>query len=461
MFKIIHKIKFSTVIYIILALFISWIGYRLRIEKFYFFPPLGDTSDETKAPFNGLSLLNLGVPRSWSWFPQYTNASEQKIRGTNYRLVQPWFDEPPLFSLMMGVYAKEKGINQYGEVDAGVFRWVMIKFAALNTFLLFVILFMLGKPIVGLAASAIYATVPTMVLGSRMPISDNMVGTFALLSVFLLLLYTKSKSKLALCALILLSSSTLLLKSTGIFVPMGIMFILLGLKDFKAAIFQIIGIGVMLGIWFGYGYYYDWNTFLKIMEVSSGRELFAPGNMISLFLVYRIGESIASVDGWLLWGWLAVVVYSYIFVSDKSKSPLERLILPCLLGSYLVFFSIMSGHNKGWYRFPFFPFLAWAGAELIVDLIKKPKFLAGLFFIGVPLASSYIFGTGEYKFTNPQIRQFQYFFIAITGILMAKEINLHPVFLRAAQLLMLIAFVAAIIFNYRTIMFYQDQFWYQ
>lgn len=455
------KLKKSTVLFFVCALFITWIGYKLRIEKFYFFPPIGDTADEVKAPFNGLSLLNDGVPKSWSWYAQYTNAEERHIRNTNYRIVQPWFDEPPLFSLMMGTYAKLKGINNFDQVDAGVFRWPMIKIAAANTFLLFLILFLLNKPLVGLAASAIYATAPTMVMGTRLPISDNMVGTFALISVTFLILYVKKRSNWLLIPLVSISAATLLIKSTGVFVPMAVLFILLGLKDFRAVKYQILSLVLFVSLWLGYGYYYGWDVFVKVNQVSSGRELFQPGNLISLFLVYRIGESHASVDGWLLWGWLAIVAYSFLFKTDKSKPLLDRLILPAMMGSYLVFFSIMSGHNKGWYRFPFFPFLAWAGAELIIELIHKPKFLASLFFIGVPLASSYIFGTGEYKFTNPQIREFQYFFIGITGLLMGHEIGLHPKFLRLAQAIMITTFIASLIFNFRTIMYFQDQFWYQ
>ena len=460
MLQIFRGIKLLSLVYFSLALIIVLIGYHLRVEKYFFFPPLGDTADEAKALFNGLSLVNDKVPRSWSWYDQYTNAKEQKIRGNNYRIVEPWFDEPPLYSLIMGIYAKSKGLNDINQFDVGVLRWPMIKLATLNIFLIFLILYLLKKPWVGLAAASIYATAPTIVMGSRLAVSDNMVGTFALVSVLMVVVYQLKKSNWILYPLVLLSASSLLLKSTGMFVPVGILFIFLGLKNYKEALLQIIGILVFVGLWFGYGYYYDWDLFIKIAQVSSGRELFQPGNLISLFLVWRIGESNASVDGWLLWGWIAITAYSLITSRNKNEPLLERLILPAMMGSYLVFFSIMSGHNKGWYRFPFFPFLAWAGADLVLELIKQPKFLAGLFFLGIPLASSYIFGTGEYKFTNPQIRQFQYFFVIISGLLMANEINL-PRFKKIAQGLMLIAFIAGIIFNIRTILYFQDHFWYQ
>lgn len=458
--KFFSKLEKSTLAFFFLALAITFTGYHLRVEKYFFFPPLGDTADEAKALFNGLSLINDKVPRSWSFYIQYQNATDQEIRGNKYRIVEPWFDEPPLYSLMMGMYAKSKGLNDINQFDVGVLRWPMFKLAALNTFVIFLILYLLKKPWVGLAASAIYATAPTIVMGSRLAVSDNMIASFALFSVLLLVIYHLKKSSWILFPLIVLSSSSLLLKSTGIFVPMGVLFILIGLKHYRQAVYQVIGIAVFMAIWLGYGAYYDWNLFLQIAQVSSGRELFQPGNLISLFLVWRIGESNASVDGWILWGWLAVVAYTFLFRTDKSKPVLERLILPSMLGSYLVFFSIMSGHNKGWYRFPFYPFLAWAGGEAVVELIRQPRFLPGIFFIGVAVASAWIFGTGEYKFTNAQIRQYQYFFIIITGILMANEIHL-PRFKKIAQGLMLVVFLAGIILNIRTIIFFQDHFWYQ
>lgn len=166
-----------------------------------------------------------------------------------------------------------------------------------------------------------------------------------------------------------------------------------------------------------------------------------------------------SVDGWILWGWISVILYSFINIK-KEESLLSKLVLPIAIGSYLVFFSIMSGHSKGWYRLPFYPFLAWAAASVFLEAVKNPRFLLTLFFIAIPISSSYIYGSGESKWSQGQIRIYQIFFPLLLAVPMFYEIFKYPKLKKVTQVILILAFILAIIFNIRTILFYQDQFWY-
>jgi hypothetical protein len=132
MAKIFQKINKKTILVVLVGLAISFLAYFLRLQQFSSFPPIGDTEDEVKYAFNGLSLIQKGVPESWSWYENYGQFETLHIRNSNYRLVKPYFDDPPLFALLSGAYAISKGMNTYEKVEAGALRWPMLKLGALS-----------------------------------------------------------------------------------------------------------------------------------------------------------------------------------------------------------------------------------------------------------------------------------------------------------------------------------------
>ncbi|QQS38640.1 phospholipid carrier-dependent glycosyltransferase [Candidatus Woesebacteria bacterium] len=429
------------------------------MEKFTFFPPINDTADEYKAPFNGLSLIKDKVPSSWSFWDDYGDFPMVTIRGTKFRMVKPWFDEPPGFGLLTGGYLYTKGIYDLENVDVGLVRYPMIKLATLSIFILFIVVWLTHGYIEALLASMIYATVPTFVLSSRLVLSENMIAFSSMLSILLLLIYTKRKNIIVLLLLSFVSASSLMYKTPGIFVPIAVFGCLFALKYYKQSLVLAGTIFLFVFAWFVYGYFYNIDIFLKIINVSSGRELYLPGNIFSLFVTYRIGEKVMDVDGWIIFGWISAFAIG-IQSRERRKINLKDIIIPVFLGSYLVFFFIMSGHSKGWYRIPFYPFLAWAMADVIINVIKKPKLLSTFFVLTVPFASSYIYGTGEKKFGLSEIRKFQYTFVGLLTPPMLYELTNNNIIKRIVQVILVIFTIIALHLNIKTIINFQDQFWY-
>lgn len=456
--------RFRLVLVIVIGILIAYLGYFLRVQQFDQFPPSGDTQDELKAVFNGINLIKDGVPRSWSWFEDYGDFPTEQIRNGQFRIVEPWFDEPPLFSLITGTYALTKGMDSLDKIDAGAMRWPMLKLAALNIFLLFMLIWVLRNPAEAIAGSFIYATVPTFVVGSRMPLSENMVVTCALASLISFVFYVKKGNIWFLIFAGLIGSSAFLMKNTAIFIPTTLILLSVALKQKKAALI-IFGFSLLsLMIWLAYGYFYNWSLFLSLLDTSSGRELYQPNNIINLFEVFRIGEKVMDPDGWIIWGWISVIAYTLLKKSEESElSPsnkLSNLLLPLTVGSYLVYFMIMSGHLKGWYRIPFYPFLSWASAAFIIAIFRNPNILLSLFFLCIPVASSYVYGNAEIKWSEVERKIFQYVFpLIMLPAFLYQIINTYN-FKVAAQAVIVIAFIAAIIFNIRTIFYFQSNFWY-
>ena len=136
------KNKKKLIFVVLVGILISGLGYFLRLQKFYFFPPVNDTRDEYKYAFNGISLIKSGYPSSWSWFDDYKTFEIRDIRGSTYRMVKPYFEDPPLFGLIMGSYAISKGMDNFEKVDAGALRWPMLKLGAFNVFLLYSLVYL-------------------------------------------------------------------------------------------------------------------------------------------------------------------------------------------------------------------------------------------------------------------------------------------------------------------------------
>lgn len=443
---------------LLIGIAISALGYFLQLQKFNSFPPPGDTFDELKGAFNGVSLIKTGIPRSWSWFEEYGVFPIIHVRNVDLRIVEPYFDDPPLFALISGYYAISKGMDSLEKIDAAALRWPMLKVEAFNIFLLFILVSLLKGLTEGSLAALIYATIPTMVLGARLSISDNGIVTSVLISLLSYTLYIRKNWYPGLIIASVIAAAAFLMKSTGIFIPFVLIFLSLLQRKYKEILLiSIFAIG-SVGIWLWYGYHYNWTLFTKLVSIYSGRELYFPSMIINLFEVFRIGERAMSVDGWILWGWICIIIYS--FLKKSNEDSLSRLVLPITVGLYLIFFSIMSGHSKGWYRFPFYPFLAWACASVFLEMVKNPRFLLTLFFFAIPVSSSYIYGSGENKWNQNQIRTYQVLLPILMAIPIFYEIFKHPKLKQICQMILILAFIVAIIFNISTIVNFQDQFWY-
>jgi len=446
------------ILVVLVGIVISFLGYYLRLQQFSAFPPIGDTQDEVKYAFNGISLIKRGVPESWSWWDDYGRFPVLHIRNYDYRLVKPYFDDPPLFGVLSGAYAIWKGMDSYEKVDAGALRWPMLKIGAFNIFLLFILVYSVSGFWEATVAGLIYATIPTIVLSSRLPLAENFLITLSLTSILLLLWYFKKDFILALVLSSLVASAAILVKQTGIYLPAAIIFLLIAYKKIKPAILVSFIALLLLAFWFAYGIYYNWSLFIQLQDVFSGREIRLPTMIINFFDTFRISEKTMATDGWMIWGWISVVAFAFLGKIRQKK--LSCLVLPAAVGSYLIVFAIMSGHSKGWYRFPFHPFLSWAIAAVFINFIKEPSFLYSFFFVTLASFSSLIFGTGEAFWSQSQVKIYQLLLPILMAPSLFCDLTQKQVFKKLSQIVLIAVFVLAIYFNIRTILFFQDQFWY-
>lgn len=457
--KIKNLLSLKNVLVLTTAFSVAFLGYYLRLNKFYHFPPVNDTADEYKYAFNGISLIKNKMPESWSWYDDYGEFPVKDIRGSNYRMVKPYFDDPPLFGLIMGSYAISKGMDSYEKVDSGALRWPMLKLGALNVFLLFLLIYFTGGFFEAVIGALLYATIPTIVLTSRLPFAENMITTLCLSSLLLTIYYVKKNNRAVLLLLSLISASALLMKQTGVFLPAAIFLLLMKEKKPQGAVMVILATILSVGVWLLYGYYYNWSLFIHMQSLASGREILLPLMIIHLFDTFRITEKMMSTDGIIIWGWLSVIIVSFVEkIKGKIKNQKDYLVIP--LWTYLVFFAVMSGHLKGWYRIPFYPFLCWSMALVFVEMFRKPRILSVFFFVTLSLFAGFIGGTGESYWSGTQVKMYQMIFLPTMLIFFLNELWENSYLKIATKMLLVVFFIFLIILNVRTNLLFIDQFWY-
>ncbi|MFM6515047.1 MAG: glycosyltransferase, partial [Microcystis panniformis] len=93
--------------YWLIGAIITCLGAFLRIYNYDSLPPDNWTADEYAFAWSGMSLLQTGIPTSWSWLNPTDNFPTVvwEAKNIRYRLVTPWFDHPPLFGLLVGLFA--------------------------------------------------------------------------------------------------------------------------------------------------------------------------------------------------------------------------------------------------------------------------------------------------------------------------------------------------------------------
>ena len=105
--------------------------------------------------------------------------------GTSYRIVHPYFDHPPLFSVLVGGGAWLLGARDLQDVTAAMIRPVAIALSSFSTCLAYVLGRVLPVARACSAAAILIATAPVAVLFGRAVESENLLAPLLLVSLLL------------------------------------------------------------------------------------------------------------------------------------------------------------------------------------------------------------------------------------------------------------------------------------
>ena len=360
--------------FILLALILI-LGLYLRSYNLNTWPRLGATFDEYAWTWLGINLIQNKIPISWSPHPQYENKKAIIYQKTHFVLVKPYLEHPPFFGLVAGSYALINGAKDMFDVDISRIRGLALILGVLSIFILYIFAAEVYGYKIGLLSSFIYATVPTIVIGSRIVENENFFIPFFLLSLFLIVKFVKTKNpwfrniSAFTCGLLILA------KIPWIAAAIGIILILLYFKKYKD-ILKFLSIVVPISLVFpAYGIYFDSKLFFDLMSFQIQRYDLTFNSFFALFTSPYLVDRFL-IDGWIYFGWIAIFILS---LKDFKKNIF--VLLPFLAYFILFVFAIPNEPQHGWYRYPFYPFLIISLSLFIRNYFNKNHILTFLFLI--------------------------------------------------------------------------------
>lgn len=404
----------------IILLSILLLGFVLRTHNFTTWPRFGATMDEFAWTWLGINLIQEGIPKSWSSHPQYIGHEMNHLiyKGAAFWIVKPYLEHPPFFGLVAGSFALANGANDMYDVDISKIRPLAIVMGIFSIGILFLLIREIYGSRLALLTSLIYATIPTVVIGSRIVQNENFFIPSFLTALLFTLRYIKTKKKIFIFLVAIICGILIISKIPWVAASLAIILIFTYSKKYKEAF--VIGLTSVLFFlgYLVYGYLYNWDLFISLWKLQLQRYDLTFNSVYAIFnepfLVDRY-----MIDGWIYFGWIS---FFLVLIKDFKKN---HVIILSLLAYLAVFiFAIPNEPGHGWYRYPFYPFLALSLAIFIKDYFNKNLLLTFLFilFVGLSLL--------ELTWT----RVFGFSFIVFRSFLVLSSISLLPLFFKNLKL---------------------------
>lgn len=434
-----NKHKFlKNIAWIIILLFSLKLGYSLRSIDYIIIPEPYIILDEHTNVWHGLSLRKTGIPTAWSILGFYIDQSRitgagGSIEGFNLnvdgkkaslidyrnfpkpiinitefdfgrglshtRLVQPYIDHPPFGAYVLSLFVN-KDVNTFEDVSGRDLRQSSRYLAIITQFLIFLLAFQISKkPMVGIIASMVYATVPSFLLLSRYALLENVLTPLLLISM-ILALFAKEKMdvtkyhKLILPLLFiagLFAGLGALTKLVGwIFIVSGAIILYVLKFNLKHIVFYLVPAVVVGSLYFIWGMYLSPQLFFDLFITQGQRDFIGSINLLVTF--FRVSIFRFPVDGWWIGGFI-----SLLFIPSVKKY------MPIIVMSVAILFSALAvvGSNYPWYFIPLIPFMSISIALVFDQFMNNPKFNTILLVFFTFISSSFYWGYGVFQNHQP------------------------------------------------------------
>lgn len=364
---------FKKKLHYIFIIAIILLGFWLRQNNLYTWPRLGATFDEYAWTWQGINLIQRGVPVSWSPHSQYKNRYEIRYQKAAFILVTPYLEHPPVFGLIAGSYALFNGAKDMYDIDIQKIRGLALILGLSSILLIYLLTLEIFDKKTALLASVLYATIPTIVVGSRLVQNENFFIPGWLTVLILVSKYLKTKKSVYRNLAAIICGLLVLAKIPWIAAAISVVLIFMFTKNYRD-IFKFLGIFIpMFLLYFVYGFYYDKEVFLGLWRLQLNRYDLGFVSIFALFQKPFLADRY-YLDGWIYWGWFSLFI---LLIKDIKKY--FFIILP-LLSYFIIFLAgIPDEPGHGWYRYPFYPFLVISIALFIKEYFSKNPVLTFFF----------------------------------------------------------------------------------
>lgn len=349
-----------------LAIFLT--GILLRGYQYAQFPVAGETQDEVAWTLLGSSLLQTGQPTSWSHFAPYTQTETVHWAQSEFRLVTPVVDHPPLFSLLPGgvVTLADQPWKQLPSMR--LIRFPMVLLGTLNLALFFWWLHRLPiSPLWRATSGLIFATAPSWVFISRLVVSENLIHTW-ILTLLLLASWQPRSSRLRSLhwvLTVLIHAALPLTKISGLAIAVASTVLWWRASSEPSSIrwraaWTAPLIGTICGVaaLTAYMAWFNWELFVTIQTQQSQRGV----GLLTLYTSQLLNWAIVNKPFADAWNFLGLVtLFGWILNTPRSKALLfwHRYTSGIAL-AVLAFIALSVGEFTlhAWYRVPLIPLMA-------------------------------------------------------------------------------------------------------
>lgn len=329
------------------------------------FVPFQNDADELAFVFAGQSLLEKGVPISWSSF-EYEEKyiySEESIGDENYNtagtitFIKPWFDHPYLLSLIQGAWTEAFGYRFPSTPPSLLMRLPMLALSLVTLVLFWKVASTLFSEKTAFISYFLFAFSPSFILGQRMVIGENLVVPLLLATILILV---KNNTKLY-PLLPVLATLALLSKMTGVLVLLVIGLAFLLRKEWKnLCVYVLASLGLFFVVYLPFAYLLGWSEFVAITSKQSFRLL---GWVNPAFIMATPG-----FHHYLFYdlSYYFFLMFGIVGTVTAPKKQLSQLLQFATFGALVLLWSTSAEQDAlGWYKLPFFTLLAISSGYII------------------------------------------------------------------------------------------------
>ncbi len=404
--------KYFWCIVILLALLV-------RFWKIEYIPYAND-ADELAYIWAGQSLTEFGMPVSWSSFEHAATQwywlevpsdvfSDQYVMRVKF--VKPWFDHSFVLPIIMGTWSHLLGYS-FPEIPPAVwYRLPFLVLAGINLTLVYQIAKKVFGNLPALFALSLLSFSPMFLLAQRMVVSENLLTTFLLLTIYFFF------TERPLWSVILATGLAGLVKLPGLFVLPIITFALLAQRKYKSAALYFVAVSLFVLVgYLGYGALIDLPNFLAAMRDQSSRLL---GWSNPAFIFSHPGfhtKAVLDLSYYLIL-FLGLLIF---FVPQTKETKLLSLLT--LASLFTIWMTSAEQDMLGWYKIPLFSLLAINSAAIFsfnlqtVEKSKK-KALTIPLFIPVLVTLTLINNMGVVRFPESPFPEAQLLRMIVLGLL--------------------------------------------
>lgn len=423
---------------IIVFFIVLTLTFILRAHNFDRVPVMGHLEEQMFA-WAGINLIERGIPRAWSSldFPEraivYKGAVSYKGgEPTVYvNMVEPWLEQPPLFSLLSGGFAHLYQANRDEVIPTSFIRTPVVLASIFTSAMIFLITRLISGYWIGILAMLVYGVTPILVLGSRLAVPENIIALIYLIVIYLLIKFQLDQRFKYLLLVPLLVGIAGLSKATGFFIIFLAIYIVLIKHKFKYALYLFATTLPFVIAFFAYGLYFDQEIFWRITAIQASRPV--GFGSLGWFFVSPAYDIVELVDGWFIF-----LLLSAAFFLFSPKAGIKRFISLALV--FWIAVVMVSGGETDllpWYRYPSYPLLAILGAWGLQILFKRADFFATFLIVGLLLGNRMLL-VNPFR---PNIAPIQFRFIFL-ALLLPALLNL-----KLTRLVIVIVVIVGIYFN--------------